>query len=67
MQYGGCEIHFVETPPSHSTLAISHTNASNDSDVTAFYRKLPSHVWHIIKHNVMIICGDMITLIEKNR
>ena len=44
----------------------SPTNVSEETDNIAFYKELSSLVCSILKHNVLIIGGNMIVKIGKN-
>ena len=45
----------------------SPANASDETDIITFYNKLSFFVRHIPKHNILIIGGDMIAQIGKDR
>ena len=49
---------FNGNPSSTIISCCSPTNASDKTDVITFYNELSSLVWSILKHNVLIICGD---------
>ena len=44
----------------------SPTNVSEETELIAFYDELSSLIHSILKHNVLIICGDMNAQIGKN-
>ena len=45
----------------------SPTNVNDKTGIITFYNELSSLVPHILKHNILIITGDMNTQIGKNR
>ena len=44
----------------------SPTNVSDETDIITFYNELSSLVWHIPKHNIQTISGDMNAQIGKD-
>ena len=52
--------------PSTTIFCYSPTNVSDETDLIAFYNKLSSLVHSILKHNILIIGGDMNAHICKN-
>ena len=44
----------------------SPTNASDEMDIITVYNELSSLVWHIPKHNIVIISGDINAQIGKD-
>ena len=44
----------------------SPTNVSEKTDIITFYNEPSSLVWHIRKHNVLIIGGDMNAQVGKD-
>ena len=51
----------MATPAQQSSL----TNASNEMDITTFYKELSFLVLHIPKHNFLTICGNINTQIGR--
>ena len=45
----------------YNILCYSDTNASDEIEIATSYNKLSYFVWHITKHNIMIIGEDMNT------
>ena len=45
----------------------SFTNASDETDIITFYNELSSLVWHIPRHNNLIIAEAMNTQIGKDK
>ena len=52
--------------PCTTIICYSPTNASDETNLAAFYNELSSLVRSIPKHNVLIIGGDMNAQIGKN-
>ena len=50
-----------------SLATYSFSYASFETDMTTFYNELSSLVWHIPKHNVLIIGGNINAQIFKER
>ena len=48
-------------------IYYSPTSASDETDIITFYNKLSSLEWHIHKHNIVIIRGDMNAKIGKHK
>ena len=57
---------FNGQPSTTIISCYSPTNVSDEMDHIAFYNKLSSHVHSILKHNFLIIGGDMNAQIGKN-
>ena len=53
-----CDL-FNGNPCTTIISCYSPTNASDEMEIITFYNELSSLVQHILKHNVLIIGGDM--------
>ena len=58
---------FKGNPRASNISCYSPTNISEESEFIAFYDELSSLVRSILKHNALIIGGDMNAKIRKNR
>ena len=53
-------VSFNGNPCTTIICCYSPTNASEEMDIISFYNQLSLLVWHIPKHKILIIGGDMI-------
>ena len=58
---------FNGNPSTTIISCYSPTNVSDEMDLITFYNKLYSLVRSILKHNILIISGDMNDHIGKNK
>ena len=54
------DVRFIQRQPRTKIISwCSPTNASDETDTITVYNQLSPLVWHIPKHNVLIIGGDV--------